>query len=44
MGEKRAFDEFLLACPHFQVEELPSYSATSKVVLLTRTAQAVPPS
>jgi predicted O-methyltransferase YrrM len=39
LGEKRAFDEFLHEHADFQTQELPTYSDTAKVMLLTRAAQ-----
>lgn len=43
MGEKRAFDEFLAANPHFTTTELESYYPRSaKVFLVSRKAQRAP--
>lgn len=36
MGEKRAFDEFLAAHPHFIVQQLDAYSATAAVFHVVR--------
>ena len=36
LGEKRAFDEFLIENPHFQIKKLESYAENAKVFLVSR--------